>query len=559
MRAPLASLALALLVAAPACGDNTTPREVPTSDELYDPTTIWDLHLTLSDDALASLRRSPRAWVRGDVSFQGVPFANVGVRLKGTFSFRPIDDKPALRLKFGQYVPGARFLGLPSLTLNNLTQDRTLTHEALSYRIFRDLGVPAARSGYVHLSINDDDYGLYANVEPVNGHFLAQWFGDDDGPLFEAGIGHDVVPEDVALFEHDEGEDDRVALAELAAWATDPARDVFFDPASPLDREAFFAMIVGEIITSQWDGYHKPNNYYLYRDPTTSRWAFIPWGLDQTWERTLAPYAHDSQLLDRCFDEPACLAAFAAHAAATAATLDAATLDELLDQVDDAIDDVAAADDRKPYPMAKYLRHRVELRAAVPAAVARLAAAGACVADGLEVDADADGFGACLADCDDASTAAHPGGVEVCDGLDNDCDGLVDELAACPCDDVELGEAHYLLCTQANSWSGAAAQCSQRGGTLATIADAATNAALFAATQAARPGRWYVGANDTFDEGVFRWADGSAAAFTAWPPGEPDDYGEEDCVTLDPVADGGWTDQRCGEVYPFVCSFDEDE
>ncbi len=30
-------------------------------------------------------------------------------------------------------------------------------------------------------------------------------------------------------------------------------------------------------------------------------------------------------------------------------------------------------------------------------------------------------------DCDDGAAAARPGGVEVCDGLDNDCDGLLDE------------------------------------------------------------------------------------------------------------------------------------
>jgi hypothetical protein len=58
------------------------------------------------------------------------------------------------------------------------------------------------------------------------------------------------------------------------------------------------------------------------------------------------------------------------------------------------------------------------------------------------IDADADGFGhpsatveACDApegyaatatDCNDASADARPGGVEVCDGLDNDCDGAVD-------------------------------------------------------------------------------------------------------------------------------------
>ncbi len=40
-------------------------------------------------------------------------------------------------------------------------------------------------------------------------------------------------------------------------------------------------------------------------------------------------------------------------------------------------------------------------------------------------DSDGDGFPACE-DCDDADPSALPGGIEVCDGADNDCDGEVD-------------------------------------------------------------------------------------------------------------------------------------
>ncbi len=59
------------------------------------------------------------------------------------------------------------------------------------------------------------------------------------------------------------------------------------------------------------------------------------------------------------------------------------------------------------------------------------------------IDYDGDGYGstsytsaACTqpsgyvsddSDCDDSSADAHPGGTEICDGMDNDCDGTVDE------------------------------------------------------------------------------------------------------------------------------------
>ena len=42
------------------------------------------------------------------------------------------------------------------------------------------------------------------------------------------------------------------------------------------------------------------------------------------------------------------------------------------------------------------------------------------------MDADGDGYFD-DEDCDDADAASHPGATEVCDGLDNNCDGEVDE------------------------------------------------------------------------------------------------------------------------------------
>jgi len=42
-------------------------------------------------------------------------------------------------------------------------------------------------------------------------------------------------------------------------------------------------------------------------------------------------------------------------------------------------------------------------------------------------DADGDGVTEAGGDCDDANAQIHPGAPDTCDGLDNDCDGAVDE------------------------------------------------------------------------------------------------------------------------------------
>ncbi len=56
-------------------------------------------------------------------------------------------------------------------------------------------------------------------------------------------------------------------------------------------------------------------------------------------------------------------------------------------------------------------------------------------ASGDLYDQDSDGYSICGADCDDSDPGVHPGAHEVCNGVDDNCDGTVDEGTDCYDDD----------------------------------------------------------------------------------------------------------------------------
>ena len=49
---------------------------------------------------------------------------------------------------------------------------------------------------------------------------------------------------------------------------------------------------------------------------------------------------------------------------------------------------------------------------------------------GTDLDKDEDGFTVLTGDCDEGNPNIHPAAVEICDQIDNDCNGEIDELGA---------------------------------------------------------------------------------------------------------------------------------
>jgi hypothetical protein len=165
---------------------------------------------------------------------------------------------------------------------------------------------------------------------------------------------------------------------------------------------------------------------------------------------------------------------------------------------------------------------------------------------------------------------------ERCNGHDDDCDELVDELACnsmvsgtIGCSGFLLPDSPnhgYMLCTSTTAHDSAQAACAAQNMRLAWLETAAENSAVakkvaalsndaevsFGANDAEQEGEWF------WDGGVQFWngdEDGRPVGglFNAWIEGTPnDENNDEDCAVL-LSATAGWGDRSCSAKYSYLC------
>ena len=166
--------------------DPVDPEWIGSGDEpseiLFDPVSIPDLHIELSEDALAALQNDPHDYTEGVFTFDERVFEPIGVRLMGVDPALGSDHKPSFKLKFDESVASGEFLGLRELQLREMAADASMMRERLGYMVFREAGVPASRAHHARVFVNGECYGLYANVENVDRRLVGRWlhaFVDD--------------------------------------------------------------------------------------------------------------------------------------------------------------------------------------------------------------------------------------------------------------------------------------------------------------------------------------------------------------------------------------------
>lgn len=334
---------------------------------LFSSTTIHEIELTLPRENLAALHLTPFDYTESDVTIDGVTLTDVGLRIKGKYgTYRDLDSKPSFKVDFNKYVEGQEYEGLEKLNLNNAIVDCGYNRDRVSYEVWRQLDLPYLRTGYAHVTINGEDYGLYVLIEGMDDEWLKRSFDDPSGNLYDGKYymlddwsWYTFVDFEDGLDDYyrlDEGTD--VALADIKAITTAREEAAGNDELyAALDPLLNWDRILRHLAAEQWigqnDGYGlNRNNYFVYFDPEDGgRASLTPWDLDYaflaaedwgySWRRPTG------KLLSNCLGDPECKAMWLEAVADVAATLDEAALIELAESSAALIEDAAMADPRR--------------------------------------------------------------------------------------------------------------------------------------------------------------------------------------------------------------------
>ncbi|MBO6514758.1 MAG: CotH kinase family protein, partial [Phycisphaerales bacterium] len=226
---------------------------------------------------------------------------NVGIRPRGNTSRNAI--KKSWKLKFNEFEPGREIFGLEKLNLNGHQNDPSVIRGKLAWDIYNQFGVPSPRASMVHLIINDGALvnDVYANVEQIDDEFLEAWFGDDTGNLYQCrfkGARADlrfVAPGDANTYEtlgdptyeleNDSGANQFADLAEFILFIDTATDQEFAEQINArFNVDTFLRAMAVDCVNGHWDNiWYGANNYFLYLNPDTDVFEYIPFDLDNTY------------------------------------------------------------------------------------------------------------------------------------------------------------------------------------------------------------------------------------------------------------------------------------
>lgn len=228
---------------------------------------------------------------------------DVGIRYKGNSSLRNAysqgSGKLPLRIEMDHFenenpnISGQTFYGFRQLSLSSNFKDGSFMHEKVAPDLFREFGVPAAQTAFYRIYVDHGEgpiyFGLYTMVEVVfDSPMLNAQLGGDDGNCYKPDSDGARLNDPTAInstFFPNKTNDgaDLGDIEELIGRIISDTRST--DPAAwrsqleeVIDMDLYLKYLAANTTIKNWDTYGRmTHNYYLYNNPVTNKFNWIPW------------------------------------------------------------------------------------------------------------------------------------------------------------------------------------------------------------------------------------------------------------------------------------------
>jgi spore coat protein CotH len=263
----------------------------------YNQKTIDEIHLQLEPEAYQKMLENPfaREFVTGRFSWNQKTIGNVGMRLKGNLqiNFNIVNGarKYSYKIDFNYYQSNQVFCGYKKTNLHNIVNDPSFLREHIAYSVFYDAGVIIPKISFANVYINGEHHGLYNHVEQVDSTFLTDRFGSARGNLYKPEgfhllfLGSDPAnyPWEVIGLQNNLEKPDHSRLIQFITILNHSQADDFKEQIQAIFAvPEFLKFLAINTFILNLDSYDPiGHNYYLYDNPVSGKFHFIPWDMTE--------------------------------------------------------------------------------------------------------------------------------------------------------------------------------------------------------------------------------------------------------------------------------------
>lgn len=276
------------------------PEPVPEPEceyaEFFSENKVHEMNIEIDEAEWYAMLDDPysKTYRHANITIDGITVNDAGIHPRGGTSLDIAADtgngRLPIKIKFDEFVPKGRFMGLDELALDNSACDPSYLRQYVGLEAFRVLDMDVPYVCFFNVSVNGRLHGVYVGIELVDSSFLERAFGSHKNNLYKADYFASLTPDmSMTAFEQKKGTDESGSdIQELIDVLAETPLGEKGRISEYIDVDSVLKIFAVDAVIHNWDGYagEVAHNYYLYK--TDEGFKMIPWDLNEAFLQTEA-------------------------------------------------------------------------------------------------------------------------------------------------------------------------------------------------------------------------------------------------------------------------------